>query len=158
MIGERARIEGLEPIVGRSLYLNLGEQHRFFSNKNQMRFTPPVQVVYALAQALDEFFAEGQGARHERYTSCYDVIDKGMTELGFRRLLPESMLSKILTAYVEPDHPAYSYDQLHDRLFAPWFYDLSGKRSQGSDLPLGQYGGHQAQRYARLCRGCESSH
>ena len=50
-----------------------------------------------------------------------------MARLGFRRLLPEAILSRILTAYIEPDHPAYSFDLMHDRLFQKGFTIYPGK-------------------------------
>jgi 2-aminoethylphosphonate-pyruvate transaminase len=60
VICRRTSLERLETYHGRSHYLNLIEQHRFFEQHHQMRFTPPVQIMYALDRALIEFFAEGQ--------------------------------------------------------------------------------------------------
>ncbi len=127
VICRRVALERLEVPVGRSLYLNLKEQQRYFASSRQMRYTPPVQLAYALARALDEFFIEGQQARRGRYVGCFEALDRGMRELGFERLLAEPTLSRILTAYVEPDHPAYDYDRMHDLLSGRGFTIYPGK-------------------------------
>ena len=141
VICRRDLLERLEPYPGRSLYLNLPLQHRFFEQKNfQLRFTPPVQVVYALDQALDEYFAEGPGGRFARYRANWEALDSGMQRLGFARLHHEGVLSRILTAYVEPDHPAYNFDQLHDRLYARGFTIYPGKGAEVATFRLANMG------------------
>ena len=142
VICRRSRLAELTPYVGRSLYLNLPQQHHFFeAGGNQMRFTPPVQVVYALDQAIEEYFAEDGGhGRHRRYRANWEALDGGMRQLGFRRLHEESMLSRILTAYVEPDHPAYDFDGLHDRLYEKGFTIYPGKGAVVSTFRLANMG------------------
>ena len=50
-----------------------------------MRFTPPVQIVYALDQALTEFFAEGQAAGAIRWSSpLRRPLDRKYAELEAR--------------------------------------------------------------------------
>ena len=127
-------------LSGRSLYLNLPLQHRFFDRTGQMRFTPPVQVVYALEQALAEYEAEGGAARAARYRECFEALDGGVRGLGFRRLLPEQQLSRILTAYVEPDHPAYSFDAMHDHLYAQGYTIYPGKGAREATFRLANMG------------------
>lgn len=139
-IVRRSRLDGLAPFPGRSLYLNLAEQHRFFVQHNQMRFTPPVQIVYALDRALAEFFEEGQDARRRRYVASFETLDGGMHALGFRRLLPEAQLSRILTAYLEPDHPRWSYDEVHDRLKTRGFTIYPGKGAKHATFRLANMG------------------
>ena len=140
VICRRARVEGMSPIVGRSMYLAMASQHAFFERERQMQFTPPVQVVYALDQALREYFAEGGEARHARYMESWRVLDEGMRGLGFRRLLPEAILSRILTAYVEPDHPRYDFDQMHDRLYEKGFTIYPGKGAAKATFRLANMG------------------
>lgn len=140
VIARRDHLQALPEIPGRSLYLSLREQHRFFERTGQMRFTPPVQTFYALAQALEEYFAETGEGRFRRYRACFDALDGGVRELGFRRLLPDAMLSRILTAYVEPDHPAYGYDEMHDRLFAKGFTIYPGKGAKKATFRLANMG------------------
>lgn len=137
----KQRLQAMQPIPGRSYYLNLASQHRFLEQTGQMQFTPPVQIVYALEQALAEFFAEGGAtARHQRYLRNWEALDTGMQQLGFRRLLPEAILSRILTAYLEPDHPNYSFDAMHDRLYAKGFTIYPGKGAQRDTFRLANMG------------------
>jgi 2-aminoethylphosphonate-pyruvate transaminase len=141
VICRKARLDAMRHIPGRSYYLSMAEQHRFLEKSGQMQFTPPVQVVYALDQALSEFFAEGgAAARHARYVRNWEALDSGMRALGFRRLLPEAILSRILTAYIEPDHPGYSFDAMHDRLYSRGFTIYPGKGAQQDTFRLANMG------------------
>ena len=140
VICKRQRLEAMHPWPGRSFYLSLPGQHRFFEQHRQMQFTPPVQIVYALEQALAEYFAEGGEARHRRYLENWRVLDGGVRELGFRRLLPEAILSRILTCYIEPDHPRYSFDAMHDRLYAKGFTIYPGKGAAQATFRLANMG------------------
>lgn len=141
VICRRATLEKLVRAPGRSYYLSLADQHRFLEKTGQMQFTPPVQIVYALDQALHEFEAEGgASARHARYLRNWQALDSGMLDLGFRRLLPEAILSQILTAYLEPDHPNYSFDAMHDHLYAKGFTIYPGKGAQRDTFRLANMG------------------
>lgn len=140
VICRRDRLDSMAPIPARSMYLSLVGHHRFFEEQHQMQFTPPVQIVYALSQALDEYFAEGGAARHARYVANWQALDGGMRGLGFRRLLPEAILSRILTAYIEPDHARYSFDDMHDRLYAQGFTIYPGKGADRATFRLANMG------------------
>jgi aspartate aminotransferase-like enzyme len=140
VIARRARLEAMQPIPGRSFYLNLGQNHRYFEADRQMQFTPPVQIVYALEQALTEYFAEGGDHRHARYVANWTALDGGMRALGFRRLLPDAILSRILTTYLEPDHPGYSFDAMHDRLYEKGFTIYPGKGLRQATFRLANMG------------------
>ena len=62
VIGDMALIERSAAYPKRSYYCNLYLQYSFFETTGEMHFTPPVQVVYAAAQALREYFEEGNPA------------------------------------------------------------------------------------------------
>jgi 2-aminoethylphosphonate aminotransferase len=145
VIGRRELLDALRPLPGRSLYLNLALQHQHFAATGQMRYTPPVQVLYALEQALTEYFREGGAARHQRYLNNWIVLDGGMRAMGFRRLLPEKMLSRILTAYLEPEHPHYSFERMHDRLLEQGFVIYPGKGAQQNTFRLANMGAVDAE-------------
>ena len=141
VICKKARLARMGPESGRSYYLSLSAEYKFLHETGQMRFTPPVQVVYALQQALAEFFAEGgTQARHRRYVKNWEVLDSGLREIGFRRLLPNSALSHILTAYLEPDHPNYTFSDFHDRLYSKGFTIYPGKSPQQNTFRLANMG------------------
>jgi aspartate aminotransferase-like enzyme len=63
-----------------------------------------------------------------------------MLGLGFRRLLPEAILSRILTCYLEPDHPRYEFGDMHDRLYAKGFTIYPGKGANKATFRLANMG------------------
>lgn len=117
----------MERRAPRAYYLDVVAQHRVFESTGEMRFTPPVQVVYALRQALAELRQEGVENRIARYRGNWDVLRAGLSKLGFRFLLPEALQSKILTAVLEPGHPSFSFETLHDHLLKKGFTIYPGK-------------------------------
>jgi 2-aminoethylphosphonate-pyruvate transaminase len=101
----------------RSYTLDLLRHERSLAT-GQFPFTPPVQVVYALACALEETLAETVAARAARYQACYRTMLTGMTRLGFKPLLPNELCSGLLTAFHSLDRPGFTFDRLHDFLYA----------------------------------------
>ena len=116
VLGPRAQVEA-SAAVARTYALNLARHERGLAG-GQFPFTPPVQVVYALAQALRETLAETVAARATRYRACYETMLAGMTSLGFRPLLPRPLHSGLLTAFHLPDRPGFTFERLHDFLYA----------------------------------------
>jgi len=141
VIARRDRLQSMTSIPGRSLYLDLGLQYRFFESHSQMRFTPPVQLLHALDTAIEELEAEGGvTARHRRYCECWRVLDAGMHDIGFRRLLPDEQLSHILTSYFEPTHEGYSFERFHDLLYGRGFTIYPGKVGKSATFRLANMG------------------
>ena len=120
----------------RSFYFNLYNQYIGFKESGQMQFTPPVQVAYALRQAIDEYFLETGEGRWKRYKENWVRLFNGLEALGFKFLLPETQQSKILLAVVEPDHPAYNFDAMHDFLYRQGFTIYPGKDAREKTFRL----------------------
>lgn len=127
VIARRSSLEKLSKVQSRSFYLNLYRQYRFWKEKKEMPFTPPVQIVYALRQALKEYFEEGENNRYERYTESWKTLTTGLRTLGFRFLLPEELQSKLLTTVLYPGNPNFRFDTLHDLLYEKGFTIYPGK-------------------------------
>jgi 2-aminoethylphosphonate-pyruvate transaminase len=125
VIGPAALIEA-SAATGRGYSLNLA-RHEQSLTSGQFPFTPPVQVVYALAHALDETRAETLVGRASRYRACYEVMLAGMEDLGFKALLPVAWHSGLLTAFHTPDWPGFTFERLHDYLFARGYTLYPGK-------------------------------
>ncbi|MDL2229264.1 2-aminoethylphosphonate--pyruvate transaminase, partial [Treponema sp. OttesenSCG-928-L16] len=124
------RKEALEKIRDypmRSYYLNLWDQYAYFSKTGQTRFTPPVQTLYALRQAIIETKAETIAKRYERYAACWDVLVRGVRKIGLKMLVPEAAQSKLITAIIEPDSPKYNFDDMHDKARGLGFTIYPGK-------------------------------
>ena len=83
----------------------------------QFPFTPPVQVLYALAQAIEETLQETVPVRAGRYQQCHERMLSGLTRLGFEPLLPPAVRSGLLTAFKLPSWPGFTFDGLHDYLY-----------------------------------------
>jgi 2-aminoethylphosphonate aminotransferase len=124
----------------RSFYFDLYEQYSGFQKSGQMQFTPPVQVVYALRKAIDEFFAETLQGRLARYRKNYETLYKGLKKLGFRFLLPDAQQSGILLAILEPKNPEYSFDAMHDFLYQKDYTIYPGKGAKEATFRLSVLG------------------
>ncbi len=103
----------------RSFYFDLHQQHHALERGGEMPFTPAIQVAYAFKQALNEFFAEGAQQRIERFEHNYNVLTKGLGELGFHCVTPQTCQSKLLVTVQFPnDGCKYDFNLLHDHLYA----------------------------------------
>jgi 2-aminoethylphosphonate-pyruvate transaminase len=72
----------------RTLSLDLQAQWRGLRASQEWRFTPPLQSMCALAQALAEFLAQGgQPARYQRYAALAQALLHGMEQIGFKTLI-----------------------------------------------------------------------
>lgn len=120
----------------RSFYFDLFNQYSGFKESGQMQFTPPVQVAYALRQAIDEYFLETGEGRWKRYKENWQLLFKGLKELGFKFLLPDAQQSKILLAVIEPDHPSYNFDAMHDFVQKQGFTIYPGKDAKEKTFRL----------------------
>lgn len=98
----------------RNYYLNLYDQYKYFLETKQTRFTPPVQTLYALRQAITETKVETIEKRFERFTECWNILVKGLKEIGLKMLVKEEFQSHFITAILIPETDKYSFDALHD--------------------------------------------
>ena len=128
VICKNAALEKLKFIKPRSYYLDLYSQYEYLEKNNQTRFTPPVQIFYALQQAIKEFFDEGAENRFNRYRENYQVLKEGLTKLGFKFLMGDDIReSNILTTVYYINHPNFNFNTLHDKLYNRGFTIYPGK-------------------------------
>jgi 2-aminoethylphosphonate-pyruvate transaminase len=142
------RKEALEKIASysmRNYYLNLWEQYSYFKKTKQTRFTPPVQSLYALRQAIIETKLEGIENRYARYAACWDELVKAVKKLGLKMLVPESAQSKLITAIIEPPSPKYSFDDFHDLARSKGFTIYPGKLSDADTFRIANIGDIQVE-------------
>ena len=124
----------------RSFYFDLYSQYVGFEKTGQMQFTPPVQVAYALRQAIDEYFVEGEINRWIRYQENWNTLYAGLKNMGFEFLLQENYQSKILLAIIEPSHASYNFDTMHDYLFQKGYTIYPGKGAKEATFRLSVLG------------------
>ena len=128
VICKKDPLEKLKSIKPRNYYLDLYSQYESLEKNNQTRFTPPVQIIYALKQAIKEFFEEGAENRIKRYRENYLVLKEGLKELGFKFFMgPDVEESNILTTIYYLDHPNFDFNILHDKLYERGFTIYPGK-------------------------------
>lgn len=127
VICKKSELKHLKDIPNRSFYLSLYDQYNYMEKTGQMRFTPPVQTIYALRQAIEEFFEEGILNRYNRYTENWHTLRNGLQRLGFKLLLNPEDESHILLTVIEPDNPNYDFNKIHDLLYEKGFTIYPGK-------------------------------
>jgi 2-aminoethylphosphonate aminotransferase len=127
VIAETSKLDSLKTLRPRNYYLNLYAQYKYFSDHLQMRFTPPVQTLYALKQAIDELKQETVTKRYERYTQSWKTLIKGITQLGLSYMIPEAYHSKIVTSIVEPECNGYDFQTMHDYFYKNGIIIYPGK-------------------------------
>jgi 2-aminoethylphosphonate-pyruvate transaminase len=108
-----------------TLYLDLLRYYRE-QVKGWSPFTQSVQGLFALQEALQEFFEQGGWpARHRRYRHLSVQVRRAMDRLGVQALLPEGENSAILTAYQTPRGD--SYERIHDAFKSKGFVIYAGQ-------------------------------
>ena len=113
VLARRTAVEALKGRPPRSVYLDL-YNHYATQEQDNTPFTPAVQVLHAMREALVELEEEGVKARIERYAENAAVLRAGMARLGFSILVPEGARSSILTTFRLL--PGLTYDPLHDAM------------------------------------------
>ena len=83
-------------------------------DRGETPFTPPVQTMYALREALLELAEDGVQNRIASYQSIARTLRDGLSSLGFNFLVPREHLSNTMTSVMLPE--GFSYGTLHDPL------------------------------------------
>ena len=125
VIAKVKSIESLKNIKPRNFYLNLFAQYENFIKIHQMRFTPPVQTLYALKQAIIETKEEGVKKRYKRYSKSWKVLTKTLKELNIKYLVEDKYHSKIITSIYLPEH--IEFNEMHDYFYTLGFTIYPGK-------------------------------
>lgn len=127
LIAKESLIEESARYPKRSYYCNAYRQHAHFKATGQMHFTPPVQVVYAARQALDEYFAEGEAAKWARHQELARHVHDGLRRLGLEEAIAPEFQSQLVIAVRYPDWPSWDFDEVHDRCYEQGFTIYPGK-------------------------------
>ena len=120
----------------RSFYFDIFNQYQGFNQTGQMPFTPPVQVVYSLKQAIEEYFLETEQGRWSRYQANWNILYDGLAKLNFKFLLPLEQQSRILLAIEDPVDPDYNFQDMHDFLYQKGFTIYPGKGAKKDTFRL----------------------
>lgn len=138
-----ARKEALLETEGwaRSMSLNLLDQWKGLESNGQFRFTPPTHALLAFHQALLELEQEGGPAgRGARYYNNYQTLVKGMRALGFKEYLASERQGYIITSFLYPTDPHWSFEEFYRRLNDRDFVIYPGKVSNADCFRIGNIG------------------
>jgi 2-aminoethylphosphonate-pyruvate transaminase len=125
VIAKKSSLEKLKYIEPRTFYLSLYEQYENFIKNHQMRFTPPVQTLYALKQAIIEAKDEGIENRYARYSKSWKTLTNALKEMNLSYLVDDKYHSKIITSIHIPD--GVDFDAMHDYFYEQGFTIYPGK-------------------------------
>lgn len=129
VIGDKRIIESSADYPKRSYYCNLYLQYDYFRKTREMHFTPPVQTVYSVKQALKEYWEEGEAEKWNRHIRVFQAIHKGIGELGFRCLIDRKLQSGLVVAIRYPDDVNWDFGKIHDYCYERGFTIYPGKVS-----------------------------
>ncbi|MBS1270795.1 MAG: 2-aminoethylphosphonate--pyruvate transaminase [Gammaproteobacteria bacterium] len=143
----------------RSLSMDLYDQWRCMEDGHgKWRFTSPTHSVRAFRQALNEFAEEGGvAARFARYRNNQRTLVRGMRSLGFRCLLEDRYHSPIITAFLSPTSPRYSFERFYQSLKRKGFVIYPGKVTIVDTFRIGNIGEVNCNDIRRLLSAVEAS-
>lgn len=147
-----ARKSVLEKTKGNAttLVLDLHDQWANFVKTGQYRFTPPIHVIVAFHQALQEFKAEGGVAgRGKRYSENCRILIDGMRALGFEPLLPDRLQAPIIVTFHMPADRNFVFQTFYDKLKDRGYVIYPGKLTVADSFRIGCIG----RLYAEHMRG-----
>jgi 2-aminoethylphosphonate-pyruvate transaminase len=126
-VGKIEEIEKSKDYPKRSYYCNLFMQYDFFERVGEMHFTPPVQTVYALKQAIEEYWEEGEQARYQRLTQCWEAVHKGLEEIGLDTVIDREIQGHLVVTVKAPEDDQFDFFKLHDYCYERGFTIYPGK-------------------------------
>ncbi len=135
----------------RNYYLNLYDQYEYFLETKQTRFTPPVQTLYALKQAIIETKQETIEKRFERFTECWNILVSALKDIGLKMLVKEEYQSHFITAILNPETPKYNFEDLHDYARNFGFTIYPGKLGNINTFRIANMGDIVPEEMKRFC-------
>ncbi|MGI9372914.1 MAG: 2-aminoethylphosphonate--pyruvate transaminase [Hyphomicrobiales bacterium] len=137
------RKKALEASAGNcpSLSLDLHDQWVAMEKNAQWRFTPPVQVIAAFNQALNEYDDEGGLAgRNARYAGNCKILIDGMRQMGFVPLLSDNLQAPIIVTFLVPDDENFHFETFYDALRDKGYVIYPGKLTVAETFRIGCIG------------------
>jgi len=117
-------MERMQTLPPRSLYFHLPLLHTY-QERQDTPFTPSVQIMYALDEALQELLEEGVSQRIARYRAAATLLRDGFQHVGLKGILPPDLRSNTITSLELP--AGFGYDRLHDMLKARGYVIYAGQ-------------------------------
>jgi 2-aminoethylphosphonate-pyruvate transaminase len=131
VVSRRRAIEtAVEPPCSLYLHLPLWAEQQ---DQGSTPFTPPVNALLALNQALAELKEQGGWrARHARYRKLADRVGRDLDRYNVKALLEPGVSSCVLRSYHLPDDR--SYEDIHDGLKHRGFVIYAGQGKLATEM------------------------
>ncbi len=129
IIGRTDIIRQSKDYPTRSYYCNLYLQYDYFERTGEMHFTPPVQTAYAMRQAIDEYFAEGEENKFKRHRRVFDALVEGVKKAGLQQAIKPEFQSGLVVSVKYPKVENWDFQRVHDYLYERGFTIYPGKIS-----------------------------
>ena len=136
VIGKTAELVKSKDYPVRSFYCNLYQQYAGFEKNGEMRFTPPVQTVYAALQGLKEYYEEGETPKYERHLRVNKAIHEGLAKLGLKEAIRPEIQSGLVVSVLYPEDPRWDFGKVHDYCYERGFTIYPGKISTSDTFRL----------------------
>lgn len=136
VIGKTAEVVKSKDYPVRSFYCNLYQQYAGFEKNGEMRFTPPVQTVYAALQGLKEYYEEGEMPKYERHLRVNKAIHDGLAKLGLKEAIRPGIQSGLVVSVLYPEDPHWDFGKVHDYCYERGFTIYPGKISTSDTFRL----------------------
>lgn len=136
IIGNRKLIEESASFPKRSYYCNLYLQYDYFQRTGEMHFTPPVQTIYSVKQALKEYWQEGEKNKWLRHMRVFEAIHEGVEKLGLKCLINRKLQSGLVVAVRYPDDSNWVFEKVHDYCYERGFTIYPGKVANSDSFRL----------------------
>lgn len=140
VIGRNSLIEQSAKFPQRSFYCNLYLQYNRFCETGEMHFTPPTQTIFALRQAIDEYWEEGEFKKWERHKRVYEAIVEGIESLGMQCLIDKKLHSKLVVAVCTPKDPNWNFEKIQTYCYKRGFEIYPQTIADGKAFRLAAFG------------------
>lgn len=140
VIANKKALQVTKELPAKNYYLHLWSHYDSLEKTKQTRFTPPVQTIYALRQALIELKQEGVENRYRRYISCWETLMTGLNSLNLKTLVEKEHHGKLITTILEPTLPNYNFQDMHGYLYDRGFTIYPGKLGNNHTFRISNIG------------------
>lgn len=136
VVGNRKLLEESGNFPKRSYYCNLYMQYEYFEKHGEMHFTPPVQTVYAMKQAIKEYFDEGENAKWDRHKRVFEALHAGLARLGFQNVIRREWQAGLVITVKYPEDENWDFEKIHDYCYERGFTIYPGKMNNAGTFRL----------------------
>lgn len=116
VIIEKSLLEKISKNKNENFYLNINDQIEFFKEHGKLRFSPSIDSIVEVHDALQKLIEEGVEERYERYKDIWQEIIEYSQKYDIEYVVPIEKQSKLITAFHEPKIKDFSFDDFFDYL------------------------------------------